>query len=59
MILAHNHPNGLAFPSQADLDLTIQLKNILKSIEINLLDHLIVTQNGFYSFLDAGDIKSK
>jgi len=59
MILAHNHPNGLAFPSQADLDLTIQLKTILKSIEINLLDHLIVTQNGFYSFLDAGDIKSK
>ena len=56
MILAHNHPNGLAFPSEADLNLTISLNNILKSLEIKLLDHFIVTKKVFYSFLDAGQI---
>jgi DNA repair protein RadC len=54
IIMAHNHPNGIAQPSDADLHLTKTLHNTLKSIEIKLLDHFIVTQNGFYSFRDAG-----
>ena len=57
VILAHNHPNGLAQPSNADLLLTIKLQKILNSIEINVLDHIIVTQNAYYSFLDGGNLK--
>jgi DNA repair protein RadC len=56
IILAHNHPNGIAHPSQADLCLTKELKNILKFIEINILDHIIVTQDAYYSFLDGGQL---
>jgi DNA repair protein RadC len=57
VILAHNHPNGIAHPSNADLLLTTKLKKILNSIEINVLDHIIVTQNAYYSFLDGGNLK--
>jgi len=56
VILAHNHPNGLAFPSEADIVLTKNLIKLLKSIEINVLDHLIVTQNAYYSLLDGGNL---
>jgi DNA repair protein RadC len=56
VILAHNHPNGLAFPSEADIVLTKNLIKLLNSIEINVLDHLIVTHNAFYSLLDGGNL---
>jgi DNA repair protein RadC len=56
VILVHNHPNGLAEPSQADKLLTKTLKKILNSIEIKVLDHMIVTHCGYYSFLDAKEI---
>ncbi|BDW11918.1 UPF0758 protein [Polynucleobacter sp. SHI8] len=56
VILAHNHPNGLAFPSEADIALTKTLRKLLNSIEINVLDHLIVTQNAYYSLLDGGNL---
>jgi DNA repair protein RadC len=56
VILAHNHPNGLAFPSEADIILTKNLIKLLNSIEINVLDHLIVTHNAFYSLLDGGNL---
>lgn len=54
IIFAHNHPNGVIEPSAADIALTKNLKNLLRSIEIKVIDHLIVTKNGFYSFLDGG-----
>jgi len=56
VILAHNHPNGLAFPSEADIVLTKTLRKLFKSLEINLLDHLIVTHNAYYSLLDGGNL---
>ena len=56
VILAHNHPNGLAFPSDADIALTKTLRKLLNSIEINVLDHLIVTHNAYYSLLDGGNL---
>jgi DNA repair protein RadC len=40
-ILAHNHPSGVAEPSQADLDITKQLKKVLELVEIKVLDHFI------------------
>jgi DNA repair protein RadC len=54
LILVHNHPSGNLKPSQADLQLTKQLKEAGKFLEINVLDHIIFTDNGFYSFIDEG-----
>jgi DNA repair protein RadC len=55
-ILAHNHPSGNLTPSQADIDLTRKMKEGGKLLEIQLLDHLIVTTEGYYSFTDEGHI---
>jgi len=54
IILAHNHPSGNLSPSQADLDLTKRVREGGKLLEIQLLDHLIVTAEGHYSFADSG-----
>ncbi len=54
MIVAHNHPSGNLNPSQADIDLTKKLKEAGKLLEIQLLDHLICTVDGYYSFADQG-----
>jgi len=42
VILAHNHSSGVAEPSQADLDITKQLKKVLDLVEIKVLDHIII-----------------
>lgn len=55
-ILAHNHPSGNLTPSQADIDLTKKMKEGGKLLEIQLLDHLILTTEGYYSFTDEGHI---
>jgi len=54
VILAHNHPSGNLNPSQADLKLTKRLKESGKLLDINILDHLIITDNGYYSMADEG-----
>ena len=54
IILAHNHPSGNLAPSQADIDLTKRMKEGGKLLEISLMDHLIVTTEGYYSFADEG-----
>lgn len=54
IILAHNHPNGVPVPSDADVKVTRQLNNILKSVGINLLDHIIVGPNNAISMKDNG-----
>ena len=56
LICAHNHPSGSLRPSDADIRVTNQLKAALKTMEINLIDHLIVTSAGYYSFADEGEI---
>lgn len=53
-IVAHNHPSGNLKPSQADIDLTKKLREGGRYLEIQLLDHLIVTTEGYYSFADEG-----
>jgi len=45
VIVAHNHPSGAASPSQADQRLTVQLRQSLRALEIDLLDHLVVAGN--------------
>ena len=52
IILAHNHPSGTLKPSQADKNLTQKLKVAGESLDIKVLDHLIITQKDYYSFAD-------
>lgn len=54
MILAHNHPSGNLQPSQADIQLTRKIKDAGKLLEIQLLDHIILTSEGYFSFADEG-----
>ena len=53
-ILAHNHPSGNLQPSIADIELTKRVKEAGKLMEIPLLDHFILTAEGYYSFTDEG-----
>jgi DNA repair protein RadC len=54
VILAHNHPSGFAEPSQADLDITRQLKKVLDLVEIKVLDHIIIGGGDTVSFAERG-----
>ncbi len=54
IIVAHNHPSGNLKPSQSDIDLTHKLKQAGEVMDIKVLDHLIITDNGYYSFSDEG-----
>lgn len=49
MILSHNHPNGFAVPSPADIRATIDIKDILNQLDIELVDHIIVAENDCFS----------
>jgi DNA repair protein RadC len=54
IILGHNHPSGAINPSEADQKITKKLVNAGLLLEISVLDHLIITDDGFYSFADEG-----
>lgn len=54
VILAHNHPSGTLKPSEADRQLTQKLKIAGESLDIKVLDHLIVTQKSYFSFANEG-----
>ncbi|WP_231424960.1 RadC family protein [Pedobacter sp. Leaf250] len=54
IILCHNHPSGNTQPSQSDIKLTNQLKEGGKLLEILVWDHLIITNENYYSFADDG-----
>ncbi len=54
LILVHNHPSGQLMPSENDKLLTTKLKSAANLFDIYLLDHVIVSQSGYYSFADEG-----
>ena len=54
LILCHNHPSGNLRPSRADEELTSKIRNAAKYFDINILDHIIVSTDGYYSFADEG-----
>ncbi|RJS93977.1 DNA repair protein RadC [Salinisphaera sp. Q1T1-3] len=54
LILAHNHPSGLAEPSQADRDITHRLVDALKLVDIRVLDHLVIAKQGTTSLAERG-----
>ena len=54
IILCHNHPSGSLKPSKADEELTYKIKEAAKYFDIKVLDHVIVSDDGYYSFADEG-----
>jgi DNA repair protein RadC len=54
IILAHNHPSGTLKPSESDKKLTQKLKTACQSLDIKILDHIIVTEKAYFSFADQG-----
>lgn len=54
VILVHNHPSGSTRPSNQDLELTKKLKSAGQLLDIQVMDHLIVTEDTYYSFADEG-----
>lgn len=54
IILVHNHPSGTLRPSEADKQITQKLKKAGESLDIKILDHLIITENAYFSFADEG-----
>lgn len=57
VIFAHNHPSGDLQPSEADLRMHEQLTEAAKILGLRVLDHVIVTRKGYFSFQEAGLIK--
>jgi DNA repair protein RadC len=54
IVLTHNHPSGKLLASNSDIEITKKIKEASKYLEINVLDHIIITENGYYSFNDNG-----
>ena len=54
IVLSHNHPSGNLKPSKADEELTQKIKQAAGYLDINVLDHVIVSDDGYYSFADEG-----
>lgn len=54
IVLCHNHPSGSLHPSRADEELTKKIKEAASYLDIKIIDHIIVSEDGFYSFADEG-----
>lgn len=54
VILAHVHPGGSRQPSSADIDVTKKISEALKTINVKVIDHIIVAENSFTSFAEMG-----
>jgi len=54
IIIAHNHPSGNLNPSQPDINLTKKVKQAGNTMDVQVLDHLILTKDSYYSFADEG-----
>ncbi len=57
MIICHNHPSGNTDPSEADRSITRKIKNAAATMDISLLDHVIIADDRYYSFADNGDMQ--
>ena len=54
IILAHNHPSGNLKPSSTDINLTRRIKSACEIMDLNLTDHIILTKDNYYSFMEGG-----
>lgn len=55
-VCAHNHPSGFLLPSQQDILLTKSIATVSDCVEIKLIDHIIISDNSYYSFSDSGQL---
>jgi len=56
VIIAHNHPSGITKPSDADKNITKKITAGFKYFDVAVLDHIIATKSGYYSFADEGEL---
>lgn len=56
VIICHNHPSGNVSPSTADIQVTKKIKDTLKIFDCELMEHIILTADSYYSFADNGDL---
>jgi len=54
IIVCHNHPSGNIRPSEADIEITVKIRDAAKLVDIRLLDHVIIGERSYYSFTDEG-----
>ena len=57
IIFAHNHPSGNLTPSKKDIELTLEMQELLEKVDIKLLDHIIVSDESYFSFYENGLIE--
>lgn len=58
VVLAHNHPAGIATPSKEDVELTLRLRDALRIMDIDLIDHILVADDDFVSLRDSGYLRT-
>lgn len=56
IIVSHNHPSGKLTPSVKDEEITQKIKSACRLLDIDLLDHIIITTKGYYSFMEVGQL---
>lgn len=56
ILIFHNHPSSKTYPSKADIALTEKISKACETIDLKLLDHIIITENSYYSFADNGKL---
>ena len=59
VIIAHNHPSGIALPSREDIDTTIRIREALAGVDVELVDHIIVADEDFVSVADSGFLDTR
>jgi DNA repair protein RadC len=52
LVLTHNHPSGTLKPSNADRNITKKIKEAAELLDLKVVDHLIITENSYFSFAD-------
>lgn len=56
LVFVHNHPSGNVNPSEKDITFTRDMKKFFRIVDVNILDHIIITENSYFSFLEEGII---
>lgn len=57
VVISHNHPNGNALPSRADVEMTKRLQKTLQEINVRLIDHIIIGENDYISFIQTAELR--
>jgi DNA repair protein RadC len=55
VIIAHNHPSGIAIPSVSDAEATVNIKRLLAQVGVNLVDHVVLEENDYVSMAQSAE----